>query len=262
MPGVNAARIAKARRARVSKYVGRVTQRRRDIIQANRDIRDMDQAIRAHVKKQVMKSHEQKMCFINDQNIQIYHNGTRRNTGGYYLAHANLLSTIVGTSQYTRIGDRIFSQKVSMKLWLSNKGDRPNVMYRIVVIAGESEDMPAGGDVGGTALTGIEYTSSGGNTMLVRWNKDKFKLIRDMYVQPFGGDYSLEPSSSAKEHSRLIEFDIPINKYITYKTDNGTVPENANCYGFFVTAYDAYGTVITDNIASFAWAATHFFKDS
>lgn len=205
---------------------------------------------------------EQKLGFLYGENLQLYHNGTLYSGGNYYLAHNNLLATTVGTTQYKRIGDSVYFQKVDMKVWLSNKLDRPNVMYRIVVIAGEENDMPDGTSiVSPQPVSGVEYSASGPSTMLVKWNRDKFKIIRDFYVQPFGGDYSLESGATNKEHSRLIEFSIPINKNIKYKADSGTVPEGANCYGFFITVYDAYGSVATNNIASFAWQATQYYKD-
>lgn len=211
----------------------------------------------------MMKKAEQKFVFTKGQNAQICHNCTLyAGSAGFFLAANNLLSTSIGTGQQQRNGDSIYSQNLQFKIWLSNKLDRPNVMYRIVVLAGEEADMPSGtAAVGAAALSGAEYSGSGDNCMMVHWNRDKFKIIRDIYIQPFGGDYSLEPSATNKEHSRLIEFNVPINKKITYKADSGQVPQGANCYGFFITAYDALATATTDNIASFAFSIKHNFKD-
>lgn len=209
----------------------------------------------------VRAKNEQKMTNFSNQNVQLYHDASISALGGVRLVLNNMLATTQGVTQYNRVGDAIYSQKINVKLWLSNKLDRPNVMYRIIVLAGELADMPDGNGVTGVPLSDPFYNSGAINTMTGYLNRDKFKVIRDQYVQPFGGDYSLEASSTQREHSRLVEFSIPINKMIRYKTDNGTVPEGANCYGLCVIAYDSYGSLLTDNIASFAYSVQHVYKD-
>lgn len=209
----------------------------------------------------VRAKNEQKMTNFSNQNVQLYHDGSLSSLGGVRLVLNNMLATTQGVTQYNRVGDAIYSQKVNVKLWLSNKLDRPNVMYRIIVLAGELADMPDGNGPTGVALSDIFYNAGAITTMTGYLNRDKFKVIRDQYVQPFGGDYSLEASSDKKEHSRMFEFSIPVNKVIRYKTDNGTVPEGANCYGLAICAYDAYGSLLTDNIASFAYSVQHLYKD-
>lgn len=253
---------------RAASYVARSASRRRTQFKGQRAMRDlglMPSAVTQAAKLasiRLMNKAEQKFLLFGDQNYQIWHNGSRYTGGGSYLLDNNMLRTTQGVTQNTRSGDSIYSQKIHVRLWLSNKADRPNVMYRVVVIAGENTDMPTGDLPTPVALSGEFFSVSGGGNVITNvMNRDKFKIIRDFVVQPFAGDFSLETSANNKEHSRLVEFDIPINKRIKYKTDNGTVPEGANCYGMVVYAYDAFGSALTDNIASCAFSAQHFFKD-
>lgn len=208
------------------------------------------------VKKAIMRKFETKMHLIAYQNINLYHDSGTVAGGTAVAVDANLLRTNVGTTQFTRIGDKVRSMSLEFRLWLSNKLDRPNVMYRVLVLSADNEDIPSG-----TQVTDLFFPHSTGNKMVGQINTDKFRVHKDLIVQPFAGDYSLELNATNKEHSRLVKFNVSTNKDLVYKTDGSTVPSGRNNYALFVFPYDAWGTLNTDNIASFAVTITHRFKD-
>lgn len=208
------------------------------------------------VKKYILNKFEQKMSVRGIQNNQLWHNGGA--TGNVAIT-TNLLQTTVGTSQFHRIGDKIYSQGLDFRLWLSNKLDRPNVMYRIIVVSAEASDLPSATNI--SDLFFAVESGSNFSCMTAFVNVDKYRVHKDMVIQPFGGDYSLEDVATLREHSRFVSFTVNTNKNISYKLDNGIVPVGANSYALFVFAYDAYGTTTVDDIATVAWMAKHRFKD-
>lgn len=205
------------------------------------------------IKRITLKTNETKYGSINAENQQLYHNG---GTAGTYNQLQNLLATAQNTNQGSRIGDKINAKGLSIHLWISNKLDRPNVMYRILVYTCPFDQYNVASPSG--FFQGLHA-----NKMIDYVNTDKYKLIFTKTLQPLSGDYSLESGATNKEHSRQLKIYIPLrNKLITYGTDGGTVPNNQSnilCMG--IIAYDAYGSLTSDNIASFSYVTKFYFKD-
>ena len=67
------------------------------------------------------------------ENSQLNHNSTE--IRGPFLSNIarGLADQTAGLGNSARIGDEILLQNLKLKFWLSNKLDRPNVMYRITV---------------------------------------------------------------------------------------------------------------------------------
>ncbi len=89
-------------------------------------------SVRKIAKKAVMGSAETKTVGKQTENVQLFHNKA--------LYVQNLLATTQGiqdpndlTSNAARIGDSIRLTNANIKFWLSNKDDRPNVMYRLIL---------------------------------------------------------------------------------------------------------------------------------
>lgn len=205
------------------------------------------------VKKLVLGQAETKYVMASGENQQLYHNG---GTGPTYCVITNLTSSSQGSGQNLRVGDAVRGKGIAVRLWLSNKLDRPNVMYRIFVVAGEytqtTNPTPAG-----------LFQGSCANKILDFFNTDRYRVVYHKIINPMSGDYSLETGATNKEHSRFLKFYIPLrNKYIKYQTDGGSAPTSEKCvYSIGIIAYDAYGSVTTDNIASFAYTVKFYFKD-
>lgn len=210
---------------------------------------------------------EDKSYVHTEENQQLYHNkpfyvdnflgdigqgvqtGDQNDTGGSGI-------------RAVRIGDEIMLKNFSIKLWLSNKLDRPNVLYRVALYWYETTQSPDDELIYSTQST----------KALDRYNLKSIKLIRtftlqstDNYAQPYylpvtiGGE-SVAVTGKEKSYLKTMNKRWNRGKKITYD-DNGLVPKGWNI-GMSVVAYDAYGTEETDNIASFAYNSLITFQDA
>ncbi len=159
-------------------------------------------------------------------------------------------STTGGTGiSKIRIGDSIKLKNINIRLWLSNKWDRPNCMYKGVLFW-----YPVLGSLSDTMVY-----STQSNKMLDRYNRKEIKIIDSFIVQSTTNFSNAEVGK--KEHSYLATFNKSYkNKTITYD-NNGVIPKGYEL-GFSLVAYDAFGTLQTDNIASFAYQSLITFQDA
>lgn len=196
------------------------------------------------VRAIALKNCEAKRNFIQTEGVALYHNTNQLNT--------NLLATNLGTQQHQRIGDEVVGQYLTLKFWLSNKPDRPNVMYRIIVYSSSLSDAQL-------------YFANGAsaNRMISTIDTDKVKILKHRLIRPPAGDYSLESGATNKERSTMVSMCIRLkNRKIKYNSDAGSTPKwQGNYIHFVVIPYDAYGSLTTDNIASYSWQSCFTFKD-
>lgn len=205
------------------------------------------------VKNITLRNAETKYAWAAGENEQLYHNG---GTGPTYVIRTNLLGVSQGNTQQTRVGDSVIGQLLSLKLWLTNKSDRPNVMYRCMLVAMPADQYAA------ASPTGF-FRGEVANKMIDSINSDRYKILAHKLVVPKAGDYSLESGASNKERSTYVKMLVRLNgRQIKYITDGGVIPAyQRNLISLVVIPYDAYGTLTTDNIASMAWSYKFYFKD-
>lgn len=181
-----------------------------------------------------------------DENKALLHN-----KGDYTL---NFLSCKQGVSdnedgtsgsQINRIGDEIVLQNINIRLWLSNKSDRPNVMYKCYLFWYDSD----------ASLSDAYCFFSAQNKMLDRLNTEVLTIV-DQKTIFSGASYA----GTEHEHSYLCTLNGSYKgKKIKYD-EGGTVPK-FKTLGMCVVTYDAYGTLQTDNIASYAYNCSIKFID-
>jgi hypothetical protein len=176
---------------------------------------------------------EVKAFYSQSSNYQLYHN-----IPALYANQPSLLNSIVNGNTYdTRIGTRIFVKELEMYLVLNNKPDRPNVSYRVAVCA-----APATTSTDAAA----ELFANGGMTGLhIISNSELLSDTTFPQNQGSGMENNMTPN---KEWSFTYRVKIPINRHVVYNTDNNCATRLIG----YVTAYDAFGTLQTDNIASVA----------
>lgn len=205
------------------------------------------------IKSISLKNAETKFYSNSVENVNLYHNG---GTAPIYNTVGNLLNCPVGTTQLSRVGDSVIGRGLSVNLWLSNKLDRPNVMYRIYLFTAAHTDYSL------SSPTGF-FQGLHGNKMIDYMNTDRYKIIYHKIIRPFSGDYSLESGATNKEHSTQLKIYIPLkNRLIKYQTDGGAIPSyQGNLINMGIIAYDAYGTLLTDAIASYSYVTKFYFKD-
>lgn len=206
------------------------------------------------INKVSLKKAETKNTLNIVEDNQLYHNTqTLRN---------NLLFTSTGitdnqdaTSSYaSRIGDSVVARGLSIKLWIANKLDRPNVMYRIIVYR-----------YYGSAPTDVFHTQGTANLMLRDFNTEKYKVLYSKRINlqigtSFIPDVPTVSGVQRKEAHKYLKIWIPLkNKTIQYQ--NGVGNPMKGDIGFCVVPYDSFGTLTTDNIASYAFNYKFYFKD-
>lgn len=209
-------------------------------------------------RREVLRRCETKYRQSGSENNALYHNFSDGAAAGNNINRiTNILQTVQGNSQSQRVGDEIYPVGVSLRFWISNKGDRPNCMYRIIVFTCPPDQV--------TSITPSSFWGgASANKMLDFINTDKYKVIKQYIIKPMAGDYSLETSATNKEHSTMRKLWIPLRKTgpVKYQTDNGDVAKYQKhniCVA--IGAYDAYGSLATDNIASFGYSYRFYFKD-
>ncbi len=202
--------------------------------------------VRKIAKKQVMKMAETKTVGKQTENVQLFHNKA------LYLQ--NLLATTQGvedpndlTSSAARIGDSVKLTNVNIKFWLSNKLDRPNVMYRLILFW---YDTPL---VLSDAICFFTQT----NKMLDRPNNENISIIDQKYI--FSQAMYLNGTEKF-EHSQLATLKGNWKGRKIQYDEGGSLPKKRSI-GVCVVCYDAYGTLQTDNIASLAYNYNMNFKD-
>lgn len=203
------------------------------------------------VKRVVLSLSETKKANQYSENIQMFHDITNYKS--------NLLSTTQGTrdpegfSQMTtnRVGDEVVAKGIKIRLWLSSKADRPNVMYHVYVFRYRSELSLA--DT--VFWRGQDGLGSNMNRMVDAPNPERIKVIKKLHVSPgpmFSPDH---------EHSYYREMWIPLkSRKLQYREGNSTVPRFTDI-GFAIVPYDNFGAGPLDNIASYAFTSTFYFAD-
>ncbi len=204
------------------------------------------------ITRQVLRSTmETKTVGKQTENVQLFHNKP--------LYQGVLLGTSQGVTDpnnqsgnAARIGDEILLRNVNVRFWLSNKNDRPNVMYKLFLFWY---------DTGSTLQDSLVFFTQG-NKMLDRINNEQIGIIdkKTIFSGPSYTTGVASDAGSAKEHSQLCTLNGNWKgKKIKY--DNGAPqPSNKNI-GFCVVCYDAYGTLQTDNIASLAFDYVMMLQD-
>ena len=201
----------------------------------------------SHIAKKVLRSTlETKTVGKTAENVQLFHNKA--------LYQGTLLATSQGVSDpdnqsgnAARVGDEILLRNVNVRFWLSNKLDRPNVMYKLFLF------WYTEGQTLSDALVFFTQT----NKMLDRINNENISIIDQKTV--FSKEMYLNGTEKF-EHSQLCTLNGNWKgKKIIYD-QGGSTPKKRNI-GFCVVCYDAYGTLQTDNIASLAYNYATRFQD-
>lgn len=205
------------------------------------------------IKKVSLRPCETKATHIIAENQQLYHNVPYLSYGG--LNTTNGVSEVnTGTASVNmRVGDEIIGRGLSYKFWFANKLDRPNVMYKMIFYKYQSNYTPASPN---------PFCNQGTTNYMIRdLDTEKFKIIKvvnfnlQTNAQRLFGDALV-----GAEGHRKISVWIPLkNQKIKYE-DNSSVPRFID-YAFTIVAYDSFGTLLTDNIGSFAVNRKLYFKD-
>lgn len=194
---------------------------------------------------------DKKFCMVSENN-QLYHNKP------FYLSkilkiiepgyNSGAQSTGALGVKTVRVGDEISLKNVNIRFWLSNKDDRPNVMYKGVLFWMPSDMAPSDAIVYATQT----------NKMLDRYNTNQIQIV-DKFLVKSTNNYAVDANNHEKSYLATL------NK--SYKSKKIKYDELSNItkgmdLALALVCYDAYGTLQTDNIASFAWNLQITFQDA
>ena len=215
----------------------------------------------ASIARSVVKSELNKTVELKDnpyglENQQLYHNVPLNIDSNIFYTTQGLTDPQAASGS-NRIGDSVYFKSLTHKLWLANKLDRPNLMYRVTIVYRKT--------TAGTVPTSAPYVSvtNNGNIMLSDLNMENGQVAAVLYdkVFTYNDGHDISSGGSTKESHHLVQIFRRLNTKCTYYGDNATVPK-AFTPQLWVTAYDSYGTLISDNVASCGFQRHCRFTDA
>lgn len=218
--------------------------------------RKTGRSFQARVKRVIMKTTELHYATSYNENLNLYHDvgyGAGPTTNQQAILFNPWVNITKGDTISQRTGDEIIACGMKVRLWLANKIDRPNVIYRVIVVV-----LPK--YYGGALTTGnnvdLFQTASGNNTMTAMPKREGFKILYDKIVP---NEAHISWGNSHEAH-KFKQFYIKSKKGSKLKwMEDGTLANRP--MAFYVIPYDSFGTLQTDNIASCCFSYSLFFRD-
>lgn len=214
----------------------------------------------SQVRKLARSTQETKFVQDGRENVQLYHDvgaGTGPTTNQLSISFDPWSLITQGTTRSTRIGDKVLPVGHRIRLWLSNKSDRYDVLYRVIVVVlprALGTTVPNGGNVD---LFRSMDSGTNNSTMcgiIDKENVKKVLLDKTYKVSNVNGN--------AVETHEVKDFWIKAVRPRPIEYVNNGAGHKNNFYAVYVIPYDAYGTLQTDNIASCAYVQRLYFKDA
>lgn len=174
---------------------------------------------------------------------QLYHNVF----ASFQLNNGSALPA-QGDGDDQRIGDQINVSGMWVRGILGQKADRPNVTFKYYVMS-----VPKGSAY--NYNNWFENVIS--NLLLDSPNKDFVKVLTSGTMKPHDGSMD----NATDEYVYPWKIWIPYRKLVKFGPGNGVTTQNDNDIYLLLGCFDAYGTLITDNIAYSQLALTTYYKD-
>lgn len=208
---------------------------------------------------------ETKQYSFGAQNVEVYHNlGSLPTAGGLASSDATFFNPWLdipqGVGSYQRTGNEIMPVGMALKIQLHNKGDRPNLHYRIIVA--KLPKIIGGALSNRNNIDIFEPLNQGtmGGRMILPLNKDLgVKAYYDRVFSLRGNNTWNQPGQ--KEISKIIKIWIKRKRSgkIIYDQQQNTIINSP--IALYIIPYDSFGTLATDNIASYQYHCKLYYKD-
>jgi len=198
------------------------------------------------VKRVMFKTCESKSKGTNHQKAELYHNQPAS------IMHLNDQTISVpsqGVGDNMRVGDQINISGYKIRMLIGQKADRPNVTFKYWVVA-----APRGATYSYQAF----FRNVTGNALLDQMNTDFVKILKSGTWKPHDGYMD----NASDEYTFTKQFWVPRKKLLKFGPTDGSNFHNdtVDIYTIMV-AYDAFGTLPTDNIAYVASFSDVFYRD-
>lgn len=234
----------KSRAARKPKYSSKKKQYRQQKLSVA--------TVKKIAKQAVRQVAEPKQYNYSFGKTELYHNSLS------LLTKINQYFPYQGTADNQRIGDRIYLTGIDLRMLLGQKQDRPNVTFRVIVFSVKANTAPISG------LNYIQiFDNATGNCLLDSINADEIKVIKQFFFKPAQSAMIGFNAGTGvgKEYTRPYHIYIPFKRNVVFQSDNGIVPDMRDYY-ITVLAYDAYGSLTTDNIAYCQLWSKMYYRDA
>lgn len=159
-----------------------------------------------------------------------------------------------GTGDGQRIGDQINMGAFFIRMLCGQKKDRPNVTWKFYVIK-----VPKGTPVSYSTF----FDATTNNVLLDSPNKDKVQVLKALTYKRYLGTTSiLDPGGPhvTREVTFPIKLWVPYKRLLRFQADGGVEHTDGDIY-LLTFVYDAYGTLVTDNIGYNQVTSTLYYKD-
>lgn len=192
----------------------------------------------------IMKKAEPKQKSYDHGKTELYHN-----VFANFSLNGSSTIPLVGDTQQQRDGDQINCGGYLIRMLLGQKADRPNVTYRYMIAKtqkGEVYDYNAW------------FSNKMNNILLDSPDKDHIKVLKSGTFKP----HMVAMSNVGGGLGR--EFTVPFKLWLPYKKLlklSGTTVMNDGDLHLIIGAFDAFGSLITDNIAYTDFTQTMYYKD-
>jgi len=197
------------------------------------------------MKKVVFKTCETKRLVTPFTKVEMFHNVF--SLSQCLTLNGNMPSQ--GSGEHARIGDRINTIAFNVKLLIGQKSDRPNVNFRWFCI-----QVPKGGALPYNSV----FNNITNNILLDDLNKDYVKILKQGYWRP---NQAALAATGNDEYTFVKKVSIPYRRLVRFGPTDGVTSHNQNDVYFCIMCYDAFGALITDNIAYYQAASEMIYKD-
>lgn len=198
------------------------------------------------VRAVVLRTCEMKRTPVAVAKLEVFHNVW---LGSTYLLNNQTTMPAGGGGQTNRIGDQINVLGWKIRCLFGQKGDRPNVSWRFMVF-----QVPKGTSV---AYADV-FRNVTGNIMLDETNTDHVKVLM---VRNFRPNQAGLDATGQDEYTFFKRYFVPCKKLYKFGPADNVQTHNQPDIYVSVSAYDAYGSVITDNIGYMQMFTELQFKD-
>lgn len=207
----------------------------------------LDKKITKIVNKQLIRHSESKSKTYTYEKTELYHN-TRTNIGEI---NSNFIMPEQGAGDNMRIGDRIRQSGFKLRLLLGQKWDRPNVTFKIWITQRKAINSVAN-----------DFRVVTGNILLDPVNLDQCTVLKSYTIKPLRSTMSESVGGlvNSLEYTFSKSIWIPQRREVKFITD-GQKDHNQNPINLIIGVYDAYGSLVTDNIAYVQTFIEYFYRD-
>ena len=225
-------------------------------------------SFKQRVRRVVMKQAETKYLTIGGENVQLYHDvgnssGPSTTQSAFLFNPWSFINK--GTDRMNRIGNKLTPRGMSIRLWLANKDDRPNLLYRVIFVV-------LARTVGVTVPTYnnidlFKATDVGTNNSTIGADINTEYVKKVLYDRVWSNEKGTSTNftnggwTQRESHIfRKIWIKAKRARPIEYLDGNGNYHKN-NMFACYVIPYDSWGTLQTDNVASMAFNVKLYWKD-